>query len=1772
MYFYSIMSRYFCTKFKILQNSRFFNNEAFSDLSKALSEKRVLRSDAVREHHAKDEGYHKPFLPDVVLFPESTAEVSQVAQICHNHRIPMIPFGTGTGIEGGVNAIRGGVCIDLSNMSKIFNVNLLDFYASVQPGVTRTALNSHLRGSGTWFPVDPGADASLCGMAATSASGTNAVKYGTMRENVVNMEVVLPDGAIIHTAGENRQTRKTSAGYNLTNLFIGSEGTLGIITAATLRLHPLPQAVLACVCNFPSIDHAVNMTLQLLQLALGVAKIELLDHIAIKACNSYSKTNFPLLPTLFLEFHGSQSEIKYQLEAVGSNEGKLVSSAELQEERNALWKARHELFYSCLALRPGTKAITTDVCVPTTQLPKSIIHAQETIRKAGLIGPCFGHVGDGNFHSILLCNMNNKDEVTLAKDVAKKIAEYALSLGGTCTGEHGIGQGKMNLLETEFSSQTLDVMKKIKLAIDPLKIMNPVFEVMAAACKYFEEDAVYRINKKGQLEYGLILENSEFISSDEEDSTDIKNDDWEPMKKGHVRIAWHPRGDEEVLAERKVFLADRALMPGDVVRRVIKGKDTQRGYCRTVDVKASVQVVGTRQVISSVNSRDLVPLEEFVADIAIFLDSWVGIIKMVKSKVNLRCSDGSKCIVPDDAAYDLDDLLDKRERGSEFRKYDFYPGQQLWGPVRSFEDAEWIYLTDEMRSLLQKHQKIIRVTVECLKVQSIGVHWQCRAYSKDSKMSSEPEQPKYLIQGDDLKRVKLLNIFEPCTLQLGNRNYYTFKEDDLLLTKEHWRRFQKETKNNQKPNGPEAVKSKDESSKSTAPDEIKETEAKKKVSCVENGGTTDNDCDFEDLDTDDGNTSDSTTISSRSSTSSASQVFRKGKKVKKGPVALATKIINLKKKKLKRARRRVHLEIVSAKPGDKIIDSSMENDVNSTDLYPIHHLDEQEFFPGDFVVDNRENVDPHEYGVVKRVDHAGRTTLVHWMKTYTQSSDPQYELKNLPIFLHEQEVSVYDLKDHPDFKYRPGSVVIRVANFEDDSTESTAGQVLDVYPTGMVQVHWVSGKESFCYPQELYKVGEYDSDEGELWDDTGESDDSWETESEQSVIAEDGNEASQISIGSRSIHTQVNESDVSLKPKLAANIEKARSAMARLEEIFTQNPALQTGPVMRQLLEVYKDCKFLDRLMGTSFFHESHFHGLLERVRERGRISSAQRVADQITRFFTCSGSTSETKLPVSNLSSCEVAPKTTSSDSIPPDGGHICARLCSLLKGQLLKAHEEVVRRFGGQVHDKLASEMSPETTNGEAGPSEMTNQETASAVAVDMKESEEESVEIAQAFTMLENVPDSHKFKLTMFEPNEAKTFFKGVRKELKLLKTSLPEGILVKGFEDRMDLFSVLIKGPARTPYEDGVFLFDFQLSSDYPKSPPLCHYISYCSDRLNPNLYEDGKVCVSLLGTWGGKGTEVWTSNSSLLQVIVSIQGLILVGEPYFNEAGYERQKGTQQGRENSRMYNEMVVLKLVQSMTKLVACPPELFKLEITSHFQQHAYSMIQRLSIWLEISEKHNDAYPISPATPTAFKTLHDKSVDEVDLPEFPLVPASKGFCLTLRKSLAMLKEVLASVGITEGSATTAPDIVIQKKTMLTGRKSIVVLFLLLLCSPTSTTVVHDTLVTVKSKLDPILTTVEKFLESIRIVKHPHVASDAITATVDLEWAIEQGFPTHIKDLLRIIGDVKAIINAISNLIDNLGPLPSVFPPLMLVTSAIGIASTVVSGVITGLEFVDRLF
>ncbi len=443
------------------------------DELRALLGDRLTTSAAVREQHGRDESFHAPVSPDAVAFARSTDEVSAVVKACAAYKVPVIPYGTGTSMEGHVAALQGGISLDLDQMDAILEVNTEDLDCTVQAGVRRKALNTHLRDTGLFFPVDPGADASLGGMAATRASGTNAVRYGTMRENVLALTVVLADGRVIRTS---RRSRKSAAGYDLTRLFVGSEGTLGVITEVSLRLHGIPEAMSAAVCCFANLKDAVDAVILTIQAGIPVARIELIDPPSVNAINAFSKTDFPVGYTLFYEFHGTEAYVREQAESAqeiasefGGGDFRWETRA---EERNRLWQARHDALYAMIAACPGTKAMATDVCVPISRLAECIEQTEKDNATASFSAPIAGHVGDGNFHIAYMIEPDNQAQIDEANALHDRLVTRALAMDGTCTGEHGIGYGKIEYLKAEHG-EGVAVMRAIKKALDPDNIMNP---------------------------------------------------------------------------------------------------------------------------------------------------------------------------------------------------------------------------------------------------------------------------------------------------------------------------------------------------------------------------------------------------------------------------------------------------------------------------------------------------------------------------------------------------------------------------------------------------------------------------------------------------------------------------------------------------------------------------------------------------------------------------------------------------------------------------------------------------------------------------------------------------------------------------------------------------------------------------------------------------------------------------------------------------------------------------------------------------------------------------------------------------------------------------------------------------------------------------------------------------------------------------------------------------------------------------------------------------
>jgi D-lactate dehydrogenase (cytochrome) len=435
---------------------------------------RLSTTQAMREHHGRDESSYDPMLPDAVVFAHSTAEVAKAVALCNQYKFPVIAYGTGTSLEGHILALQGGLSIDVSQMNQVVALNAEDLTVTVQPGVTRKQLNVEIKDTGLFFPIDPGADASIGGMAATRASGTNAVRYGTMRENVLGLTVVTAQGKIVKTG---TRAKKSSAGYDLTRLFVGSEGTLGIITEITLKIYPHPEAISAAVCSFTTIANAVDTVIQAIQIGVPLARVEFVDENGVRALNRHDKLTLPEKPLLLFEFHGSEQGVKEQAELVqqiADEHGAIgFEWATRPEDRSRLWQARHNAYFALLQLRPGSRAISTDCCVPISRLTECLLETKADCDRENLIYGIVGHVGDGNFHVQMLVDPSDPEDVARAESVNERMVHRAIAMDGTCTGEHGIGLHKLDFLVHEAGEEAVDLMRTIKHALDPNNIFNP---------------------------------------------------------------------------------------------------------------------------------------------------------------------------------------------------------------------------------------------------------------------------------------------------------------------------------------------------------------------------------------------------------------------------------------------------------------------------------------------------------------------------------------------------------------------------------------------------------------------------------------------------------------------------------------------------------------------------------------------------------------------------------------------------------------------------------------------------------------------------------------------------------------------------------------------------------------------------------------------------------------------------------------------------------------------------------------------------------------------------------------------------------------------------------------------------------------------------------------------------------------------------------------------------------------------------------------------------
>ncbi|KAB5584456.1 hypothetical protein PHYPO_G00107740, partial [Pangasianodon hypophthalmus] len=1043
-------------------------------------------------------------------------------------------------------------------------------------------------------------------------------------------------------------------------------------------------------------------------------------------------------------------------------------------------------------------------------------------------------------------------------------------------------------------------------------------------------------------------------SSDTENGA-LESRTW-PLGRGFVRVQWYPEGTKQDVRETKLKLEDRSIVPRDFVRRM-NSNDKQCGIVTNINTECAVKLVGTNCCLYPVNSRDLQHIWSFMYGDYVVYDFWLGKVYDLSNRIILKLSNGARCSMSEEDGAKLYDVYPHVSDSGLFfdEAYGFYPGQVLIGPAKVFSNVQWLY---GVKPVLSKKSKF-RVVVEEVQVVELKVTWITKSYSPQGSDSVIP--PPSTITQENLCRVKRLGYFDHTQRQLGERALYVFpaKGDATRITCEGpegapvlpedpvIRKVKRMFKKHPGKKATESAESQSNSVQTAGKtDEAEEQQseaphdhtAENSSPQCSNNGPVPNEADEEgreqeptipqaqwpllgELESDEDAAEDTDDTSSITSSASSTASLHSGQSRKKSiPLSIRNLKRKHKKKKTKFSREfkpgdRVAVEVVSTVTSADVMwkDGRLETGIRSNDLIPIQHLDNHEFCPGDYVVDKRSQAlqDPSVYGVIQRGDHKARTCVVKWIKLNATGDDVE-------VIGEEEDVSVYDISDHPDFHFHTTDIVIRIGNSgsEEFSDERTVGQVCRVDVSSKVEVVWADNSKSVVLPQHLYNVESeieetyYDSGEGstsgassEEWEDES---DSWETdngqvEEEAGTGGEDATPKTEalpeVKASTPSATAGTDTQGTPATPELPAG-----GAPTSEEKPSKETPRL----AFRELKEALKILESLKNMTVEQLWTGSPTSPIAEPTGATGTATPADAKPTKEKRFL----------------------------DDIKK------------LQENLKKTLDNVAIVEEEKMEEERASAPAePQTPVRSEWPSDtpVLCQQSGGKPGVTFTSAK------GEVFSVLEWAPDTHTFKKMEFQPAEAKKFFSTVRKEMALLATSLPDGIMVKTFEDRMDLFSALIKGPTRTPYEDGLFLFDIQLPNIYPAVPPLFRYLSQCSGRLNPNLYDNGKVCVSLLGTWIGKGTERWTSKSSLLQVLISIQGLILVNEPYYNEAGFDSDRGLQEGYENSRCYNEMALIKMVQSMTQLLAQPVEVFQQEIREHFCTSGWRLVQRLESWLEL-------------------------------------------------------------------------------------------------------------------------------------------------------------------------------------------------------------------------------
>ncbi|KAI4832144.1 hypothetical protein KUCAC02_015120 [Chaenocephalus aceratus] len=1007
--------------------------------------------------------------------------------------------------------------------------------------------------------------------------------------------------------------------------------------------------------------------------------------------------------------------------------------------------------------------------------------------------------------------------------------------------------------------------------------------------------------------------------SDTESAVDIPS---RPLCRGFVRVQWYPEGGKQDIKETKLKLEDRSIVIRDIVRRN-NSNDNQCGIVTNIDIECAVKLVGTNCVLYPVNSRDLQHIWSFMYGDYIAYDFWLGKVYDLTNHIILKLSNGARCSMSvEDGAKLYDVCPHVSDSGLFFDEaYGFYPGQVLIGPAKVFSNVQWL---SGVKPVLSRKCKF-RVVVEEVKVVELKVTWITKSFSPKGSDSVYP--PPSTIPQESLCRVRRLGYYDHTQRQLGERALYVFpaKGDTTRITCEgpegapvlpedpvarKLKRMFKKDSGKKTENADAQGEHKSEQDDPSNPNN-NNSHVVPGQNPADSQNPNDSSAEHGEQDADDEaaeDTDDTCSLTSSASSTASSQSGGLGANRKKSvPLSIRNLKRKHKKKRTKFSREfkpgdRVAVEVVSTKTTSDVMwkDGRLEKRIRSNELIPIQHLDSHEFCPGDFVVDKRPQAlqDPGVYGVIQSGDHKGRTCVVKWIKLNSSSDDVE-------VFGMEEDVSVYDITDHPDFHFRTTDIVIRIWNSEngnnDCENETSVGQVSRVDVSSKVEVVWADNSMTIVLPQHLYNVEseieetDYDSVEEtssvlstEEWEDES---DSWETDN--GLTTEDDSHIHNTDA------TDTGGKAVVTSPSKGATGEEGEASVA------AASPASAGGTIPGAVNGAEKPGK------------EGSSRGFRELKEALKILESLKNMT--VEQLWTGGSPTSPT--------SAEPASTTSVASSVTPTVPEKPTKEKRFLD-DIKKLQENLRKTLDNVAIVERAGEEKPQQdpqtpVGGGEWPSEFLSDTPVLCQQSGGKPGVTFTSARGEVFSVLEWAPDTQSFYKMEFQPAEAKKFFSTVRKEMALLATSLPDGIMVKTFEDRMDLFSALIKGPTRTPYEDGLFVFDIQLPNIYPSVPPLFRYLSQCSGRLNPNLYDNGKVCVSLLGTWIGKGTERWTSKSSLLQVLISIQGLILVNEPYYNEAGFDSDRGLQEGYENSRCYNEMALIKMVQTMTQLLQHPVEL---------------------------------------------------------------------------------------------------------------------------------------------------------------------------------------------------------------------------------------------------------